>query len=70
MGKGTRERAKRRLIDHLQVNIIDESTRHPDRTLDDNERLVLLNVITRAANRRGVVTGLVGVKGGLETLIN
>ena len=70
MGKGARERAKRRSTDHLEFREIDKSTSRPvDPTLSYEERMALMHVITRASNNRGVVTGIVAVnKGQIKNL--
>lgn len=62
MGKGARERKKR----HCSVKPIDVSTRpvSEEPRLSHDERLVLIDLLTRSANRRGVVTGIVGVRNG------
>lgn len=65
MGKGARERKRRRSTDHLTMDIIDESTLRPvESSLSYEERLALMSVLTRSANRRGVVTGIVAVRDG------
>lgn len=70
MGKGARERKRRRSTDHLRVSIRDESTLRPvEPSLSYEERLALMSVLTRSANRRGVVTGVVAVsKGQIKNL--
>ena len=69
MGKGARERKKRRSTDHLKVSTIDESTLRPvELSLSYEERLALMSVLTRSANRRGVVTGVVGIRDGKMNL--
>ena len=64
MGKGARERSRRRSTDKYKVELIDTSTRSPEPTFDHDERLALIDVLTRSANRRGVVTGIVAVRNG------
>ena len=65
MGKGARERAKRRSTDHVKVELIDKSTLGVDTDrYERDEHLALINALTRSANRRGVVTGIVAVRGG------
>ena len=64
MGKGKRERARRR-ASQFHAELVDTSTLKPDEpSLSHDERLVLLDVLTRSANRRGVVTGIVAVRQG------
>lgn len=62
MGKGARVRKKRQCGEKL----IDVST-HPvseEPRLSHDERLVLIDLLTRSANRRGAVRGIVGVRNG------
>lgn len=65
MGKGARERAKRRSTDHLKLDVIDKSTSDIDTDrYDRDEHLALINALTHTANRRGIVTGIVAVRDG------
>jgi adenylylsulfate kinase-like enzyme len=65
MGKGARERARRRSTDHLKVEVIDKFTLDVDTDrYERDEHLALINALTHSANRRGVVTGIVAVRSG------
>lgn len=61
MGKGSRERRKRQGASY-RTELKDVSTKKP--SLDSEELALLGGIITRAFNRRGVVTGVVGVRSG------